>query len=569
MEMIANNKEKQTIVSLLAPGFFQSSSLRAANRQQPANNQPKIAETDFSERLSAAMDDSGKRTEISGKVLEKRELSKVVTKDSEQMPAAVSTNPMPAAIESDAQASTSGVDPLTELKNAALQGLAAVAAPVLPILVQQALPTIAAASAVTAVASGIASVVTGLFNQENGKAVQNPQQAVETPVMQGRIPGAAAFNTFMPADKASVMSELSQKPLMNPNPNPNSNLDSNPPPMVEAPIAPLSVVKVQSGGMTDEMTLQESVLAKVSNSSPDNISQQTQHPVQGRQPALQPENQPALNTNQQDNMLQRQIQQDLHNATITSVVDVPQIAAVVTKPSVEPALATKPEPVDTDNLETLPGTVEPTTETVVKPAAGQELTKRFMSDSDTDPEAGLSEKNDASLTAPVGFDKVMASVNEPATVTPPVAQPRPDLHEVVKQVMDGMISPSQQLKSSQVIITLKPEHLGEVTVKINVDGDKVTAAFHAASSEVRGILESSLPQLKQEMSQQGWQFDSDGVFGGMQEFLAQQQQQQQAQQQQMRSMINHARPDEYDDAMAFSSSGKLQVMSATAVDYRV
>ena len=70
------------------------------------------------------------------------------------------------------------------------------------------------------------------------------------------------------------------------------------------------------------------------------------------------------------------------------------------------------------------------------------------------------------------------------------------------------------------------------------------------------------------MSQQGWQFDSDGVFGGMQEFLSQQEQQQ-AQQQQMRSMMNHARPDDYDDALAFSSSGKLQVMSATAVDYRV
>ena len=565
MEMIANNKEKQTIVSLLSPGFFQSSSLRAANRQQPANNQPKIAETDFSERLSAAMDDSGKRTEISGKVLEKRELSKVVTKDSEQMPAAVSTNPMPAAIESDAQASTSGVDPLTELKNAALQGLAAVAAPVLPILVQQALPTIAAASAVTAVASGIASVVTGLFDQENGKAVQNPQQAVETPVMQGRIPGAAAFNTFMPADKASVMPELSQKPLMNPDP----NLDSNPPspPMVEAPIAPLSVATGQSGGMTDELTLPESVLAKESNSSPNNISQQTQHPVQVRQPALQPDNQPALNTNQQDNMLQRQIQQDLHNATITSVVDVPQIAAVVTKPSAEPVLATKPEPVDTDNLETLPGTVEPTTETVVKPAAGQELTKRFMSDSDADPETGLSETTDGSVSVPVGFDRVMASVNQPAAIPPQVTQPRPELQEVVKQVMDGMISPNQQLKSSQVIVTLKPEHLGEVTVKINVDGDKVTAAFHAASTEVRGILESSMSQLKQEMSQQGWQFDSDGVFGGMQEFLGQQQQQQA--QQQMRSMMNHARPDEYDDALAFSSSGKLQVMSATAVDYRV
>jgi flagellar hook-length control protein FliK len=207
-------------------------------------------------------------------------------------------------------------------------------------------------------------------------------------------------------------------------------------------------------------------------------------------------------------------------------------------------------------------------ETVVTPTKEQELPKQSMSHSDTNTEAGLSEKSDASLSVPVGFDKVMTTVNEPATVIPPVAQPRPDLHEVVKQVMDGMISPSQQLKSSQVIITLKPEHLGEVTVKINVDGDKVTAAFHAASTEVRGILESSLPQLRQEMSQQGWQFDSDGVFGGMQEFLGQQEQQQ-AQQQQMRSMINHARPDEYDDALAFSSNGKLQVMSATAVDYRI
>ena len=149
-----------------------------------------------------------------------------------------------------------------------------------------------------------------------------------------------------------------------------------------------------------------------------------------------------------------------------------------------------------------------------------------MSDSDADPETGLSETTDGSVSVPVGFDRVMASVNQPAAIPPQVTQPRPELQEVVKQVMDGMISPNQQLKSSQVIVTLKPEHLGEVTVKINVDGDKVTAAFHAASTEVRGILESSMSQLKQEMSQQGWQFDSDGVFGGMQEFLGQQQQQQ-------------------------------------------
>ena len=136
--------------------------------------------------------------------------------------------------------------------------------------------------------------------------------------------------------------------------------------------------------------------------------------------------------------------------------------------------------------------------------------------------------------------------------------------------MDGMIASTDRLKSSQVIITLKPEHLGEVTVKINVDGDRVTAAFHAASSEVRAILESSLPQLRQEMSQQGWKFDSEGVFGGMQQFLANQQQQQPNEQWQMFVPIpQRMNRDEYDEAVAFSPTGRLQVMSAAAVDYRI
>ena len=88
--------------------------------------------------------------------------------------------------------------------------------------------------------------------------------------------------------------------------------------------------------------------------------------------------------------------------------------------------------------------------------------------------------------SPVLFDKALVSGNEMPVATPPPAPPRQDLHDVTRQVMEGMISPNQQLKTSQVIITLKPEHLGEVTVKINVDGDKVTAAFHAAKFRSAG-----------------------------------------------------------------------------------
>ena len=135
--------------------------------------------------------------------------------------------------------------------------------------------------------------------------------------------------------------------------------------------------------------------------------------------------------------------------------------------------------------------------------------------------------------------------------------------------MDGMTASTDRLKSSQIIVTLKPEHLGEVTVKINVDGDKVTAAFHAASSEVRAILESSLPQLKQEMSQQGWNFDSSGVFDGMQGFLANHQQRQPQDQTQHIPQSHRVKPDKFDGIMAFTSNGSPQLMSAAAVDYRI
>ena len=178
-------------------------------------------------------------------------------------------------------------------------------------------------------------------------------------------------------------------------------------------------------------------------------------------------------------------------------------------------------------------------------------------------------KTESLAMSPVAFEKVMNAADPVPVAKEMAPQQRQDPYEVARQVMDGMMTSTDRLQSSQVIITLKPEHLGEVTVKVNVDGEKVTAAFHAASSEVRAILESSLPQLRQEMSQQGWDFDSNGVFGGMQEFLANQQQQQQAQEQQIVHFANHAQRDEYDDAVAFTNNGKLQVMSASAVDYRV
>lgn len=208
---------------------------------------------------------------------------------------------------------------------------------------------------------------------------------------------------------------------------------------------------------------------------------------------------------------------------------------------------------------------------IAAPTNKGQLPQKALGQTETDPFTSKADKTDSAGMVPVPFDNLLKSVDQvqnPGTLAQPLRQ---ELHEVARQVLDGMATSADRLKSSQVIITLKPEHLGEVTVKINVDGDKVTAAFHAASSEVRAILESSLPQLRQEMSQQGWKFDSDGVFGGMKDFLANQQQQQQsqAQEQQLRQFSHRTQRDIYENSTGFTNTGRLQVMTAAAVDYRI
>ena len=534
MEMIAN-KESLAGASLIAPAFLQSNPVRTTNRKQPEKNQVNPVDTDFSERLSEALDQSGKRLEPAVKAADKRLLNKAdsnkaASQELEQPQTIVSTDLIPVVTKSDDQAVTNGMNALGELKNAALHGLSAIAAPMLPIITQAVVPAVVDSSAITAVANGVSAAVNGLLNPESSIA-QVSKQA-----------------------KHAVLPESSM------NPSTNGILPLQELKVTEVPSTPV-MAEVITGGKTTDSGL---VAMNGDPSSPDIAAP----PQQREQGTAKSGVQPAFSMNLQHDMMERQIRQDLRNATMTTttVASAPTPAGVPNL-NIDPVLVAKQDPPDNDVIDPQPTAVESTNEIIVKPSAGQELDKRFMSESDKESVAGLSEKSEGSLAVPVGFDRVIASVNQTVVIPSHAAQPRPDLHEVVKQVMEGMVSPSQQLKSSQVIVTLKPEHLGEVTVKINVDGDKVTAAFHAASTEVRGILESSMSQLKQEMSQQGWSFDSDGVFGGMQEFLGQQQQQQA--EQRLRGMTNHARPEEYDDALAFSSKGTLQVMSATAVDYRI
>ena len=74
----------------------------------------------------------------------------------------------------------------------------------------------------------------------------------------------------------------------------------------------------------------------------------------------------------------------------------------------------------------------------------------------------------------------------------------------------------QRGTDSQMIIKLNPEHLGQLSLKVSVNGNGgVTAAFHTDNAQVRAILETTMTQLKQQLDEQGIKVDNVEVHTGL------------------------------------------------------
>ena len=75
-------------------------------------------------------------------------------------------------------------------------------------------------------------------------------------------------------------------------------------------------------------------------------------------------------------------------------------------------------------------------------------------------------------------------------------------------------------EDTQMVIKLKPEHLGDLTLKVTVENGVVSASFHSENAQVRTMLESSLMQLKQELSNQGIKVDNVSVYAGLGDLMS-------------------------------------------------
>ena len=65
------------------------------------------------------------------------------------------------------------------------------------------------------------------------------------------------------------------------------------------------------------------------------------------------------------------------------------------------------------------------------------------------------------------------------------------------------------LDNTEMVIHLKPEHLGELTLRVSVTANgAVNASFHSDNAQVRAIIENTLVQLKNDLANQGLKVDN-------------------------------------------------------------
>ncbi len=100
----------------------------------------------------------------------------------------------------------------------------------------------------------------------------------------------------------------------------------------------------------------------------------------------------------------------------------------------------------------------------------------------------------------------LPAANELRPTTAPVLVPGPpaDLRggNFDQQIGKHLLWMSEQ-RIDQATIQVSPEHLGPLEVRLRMDGDKVFAQFSSAHSEVRQVLETTIPRLRDMLGTQG------------------------------------------------------------------
>ncbi|WP_313172142.1 flagellar hook-length control protein FliK [Stenotrophomonas sp.] len=115
----------------------------------------------------------------------------------------------------------------------------------------------------------------------------------------------------------------------------------------------------------------------------------------------------------------------------------------------------------------------------------------------------------ASLLHNQALQEVRASAPASSISAP---TPTPDLNSGdFDEAIGARVGWLAEQKIGHAHIRINPENMGQIDVKLQLDGDRVHASFSSAHADVRHALESSLPRLREMLGEQGLQLSHADV----------------------------------------------------------
>lgn len=119
--------------------------------------------------------------------------------------------------------------------------------------------------------------------------------------------------------------------------------------------------------------------------------------------------------------------------------------------------------------------------------------------------------------------ETVSTVASPATgfsekVAEVAAQAKPEVaaDDLIDQVVQKAASAGRNIPSpSEITVRLQPEHLGNLQMKVAVEGDQVAVKIHVESPLAKQMLENNLGQLRESLGSVGLRTDSISVSLGM------------------------------------------------------
>jgi flagellar hook-length control protein FliK len=116
-----------------------------------------------------------------------------------------------------------------------------------------------------------------------------------------------------------------------------------------------------------------------------------------------------------------------------------------------------------------------------------------------------------SSAAPLSYAE--AATADGKTAAPPVRDPQ------FADVLGARLSWLAERHIGSAQITVSPRSMGSIDVRLQLDGERVRAAFSSPNAEVRHAIESHLPRLRELLSTSGFTLTDAQIGGGAQQQL--------------------------------------------------